>query len=81
MKWTPIVFVQLLGFTSKCDKRRSSPSKIEGAGGSMKTLISIYNNDYQPILRYHTPPPFGHLLYLRGGVLMRFRILTHTLFY
>ena len=52
----------------------SSPSKIEGAGGgSMKTSISIYDIDYQYILNNHTPPPFGHLLYLRGGVLIRFR--------
>ena len=30
----------------------------------MKALTSIYNIDYQPILHHHTPPPFGHLLYL-----------------
>ena len=65
-----VFFMRLL---QKCDKRCNSPSKIEGAGGSMKALTSIYNIDYQPILHYHTPPPFGHLLYLRGGVLIRFR--------
>ena len=43
----------------------------------MKALTSIYNIDYQPILHHHTPPPFGHLLYLRGGVFIRFRIFTH----
>ena len=26
--------------------------------------------------RNHTPPPFGHLLYLRGGVFIRLSILT-----
>ncbi len=26
---------------TKCDKRRNSPSKIEGAGGSIKTLMSF----------------------------------------
>ena len=69
------------GGVSKCDKRRSSPSKIEGGRGSMKALTSIYNIDYQPIPHHHTPPPFGHLLYLRGGVLIRFRILTHPLLF
>ena len=43
----------------------------------MKALTSIYNIDYQPILHHHPPPPFGHLLYLRGGVFIRFRIFTH----
>ena len=62
-----------LRLLQKCDKRCNSPSKIEGAGGSMKTSTSVYDIDYQYILNNHTPPPFGHLLYLRGGVLMRFR--------
>ena len=45
----------------------------------MRTAIAVYGIDYQLILHNHTPPPFGHLLYLRGGVLIRFRILTHPL--
>jgi len=60
----------------KCDKGCSSHSKIEGAGGSMKTTKSVYDIDYQLILHNHTPPPFGHLLYLRGGVLIRFRSIA-----
>ena len=31
----------------------------------MKTLTLTYNNDYQPILHHHTPPPLGHLLFQR----------------
>ncbi len=26
---------------------------------------------------FHTPPPFGHLLYLRGGAPIRFSIMTN----
>ena len=53
--------------------RRSPLMLKERAGGSMKTSTSVYDIDYQYILNNHTPPPFGHLLYLRGGVLIRFR--------
>ena len=61
----------------KCNKWRNSPSKIEGAGGSMKIPTMLYSIDCQNFPHHHTPPPFGHLLYLRGGTFMRFRILTH----
>ena len=54
--------------------------QIEGAGGSMRTATSVYDVDYQLILQNHTPPPFGHLLYLRGGVFIRIRILPPLLF-
>ena len=45
--------------------RRSPLMLKERVGGSMKTLTLTYNNDYQPILYHHTPPPFGHLLFQR----------------
>ena len=54
---------------------------LEGAGGSMRTTTSVYDVDYQLILQNHTPPPFEHLLYLRGGVFIRIRIFTHTLLF
>ena len=56
--------------------RRSPLMLKERAGGSMRTAIAVYDIDYQLILHNHTPPPCGHLLYLRGGVFMRFRILN-----
>ena len=40
-----ILFVFFLRLLQKCDKRCNSPSKIEGAGGSMNTPALPYSSD------------------------------------